>query len=273
MVFNTLGNWPNSAEKDLLSKRRPFPAPGCGEADPKDFLPYSLISSFHFSVGPSSQWQLLLLLTELLLSTSCAYWWLPSAKYKEGIRNVFIWVQKWVWVSLLLLSNMGLRDASASKKRWVQCSPNKMRTSSVWSEFLWWSVALMLSYAKWLEILSRARLIIPRHIARKREIKVFNSIRQKRAGGRISLITRPWPHYHLKMKTKTLREHPQRAIQATCCSSSHHLFSPFSLLWLQNSTSSFQRYPMDNIDFYPLYPICIRLVNHWLTKLLWHYHF
>ena len=52
MVFNTLGNWPNSAEKDLLSKRRPFSAPACGEADPKDFLPYSLISSFHFS-GPS----------------------------------------------------------------------------------------------------------------------------------------------------------------------------------------------------------------------------
>ena len=102
------------------------------------------------SVPLSSQWQLLLLLTELLLSTSCAYWWLPSAKYKEGIRNVFIWVQKWVWVSLLLLSNMGLRDASASKKRWVQCSPNKMKTSSVWSEFLWWSVALMLDYAKWL---------------------------------------------------------------------------------------------------------------------------
>ena len=110
-------------------------------------------------------------------------------------------------------------------------------------------------------ILSRARLIIPRHVARKREIKVFNSIRQKRAGGRISLITRPWPHYHLKMKTKTLREHLQRAIQATCCSSSHHLFSPFSLLWLQNSTSSFQRYPMDNIDFYPLYPIFLRLVS------------
>ena len=36
MVFNTLGNWPNSAEKDLLSKRRPFSAPACGEAD---FLP------------------------------------------------------------------------------------------------------------------------------------------------------------------------------------------------------------------------------------------